>query len=60
MGLRYLALIVFGLVVTAWALPASYRIRSPWCVFFALAALAGVIATLAGVLLFAVPNFFSR
>lgn len=46
--------------MTAWALPASYRIRSPWRVLAALAALAGVVAALAGVLLLSVPNFFPR
>jgi hypothetical protein len=60
MGFRYIPLIVAGLALTAWALPAAYRIRSPWRVFAAMAALVGVIASLAGVLLFAVPNFFSR
>jgi hypothetical protein len=60
MALKYLPLIIIGLAMTAWALPASYRISSPWRVFAALAALAGVIVTLFGVLLLAVPNFFSR
>lgn len=60
MGFRYIPLIIAGLVIVAWALPASYRIRSPWRIFAAIAALLGVIVSLAGVLLFAVPNFFSR
>jgi hypothetical protein len=60
MGYRYIPLIVAGLALAAWALPASYRIRSPWRVFAAIAAISGVIAALAGVLLLAVPNFFSR
>jgi hypothetical protein len=60
MGLKYIPLIIIGLAMTAWALPASYRIRSTWRILAALAALAGVIATLAGVLMLSVPNFFSR
>lgn len=46
--------------MTVWALPASYRLSSPWRILAALAALAGVIATLFGVLLLTVPNFFPR
>lgn len=60
MALKYLPLIIIGLAMTALALPASYRLSSPWRILAALAALAGVIATLFGVLLLTVPNFFSR
>lgn len=60
MKVAYFFLFISGLAVTAWALPASYRLRSPWHVLAALAALAGVIAILAGALLVAVPGFFSR
>jgi len=60
MDYKYIPLLFVGLAMTAWALPAAYRIRSPWRVLAALAALAGVIATLFGVLLLTVPNFFSR
>lgn len=60
MGLKYIPLILIGLAMTTWALPASYRLRSPWHILAALAALSGVIVTLFGVLLLAVPNFFSR
>jgi len=60
MAFKYIPLIIIGLAMTAWALPAAYRLRSPWRVLAALAALAGVIATLFGVLLLTVPNFFSR
>jgi hypothetical protein len=60
MGFKYIPLIIAGLAATAWGLPASYRLRAPWHILAALAALAGVMATLAGTLLLAVPNFFSR
>jgi hypothetical protein len=59
MGFSYIPLIFIGLAITAWALPASYRISSPWRILAALAALAGVIVSLFGVLLFSVPKFFS-
>jgi hypothetical protein len=60
MGFKYIPLLFIGLAMTAWALPASYRLRSPWRILAALATLAGVIVTLFGVLLISVPNFFSR
>jgi hypothetical protein len=60
MGYKYLPVIIAGLAVTAICLPTAYRVRSFWAVLAAIAALAGVIATLAGTLLFTVPNFFAR
>jgi hypothetical protein len=60
MALKYIPLIIIGLAMTAWALPASYRLRSPWRVLAALVSLAGVIVTLFGLLLLTVPNFFAR
>ena len=58
MGFKYVPLIIAGVILTAWALPAAYRLSSPWRILAALAALVGVLSTLAGVLLFAIPNFF--
>lgn len=60
MDARYIASIVLGLAVTAWSLPAAYRLRAPWHILAALAALAGILATLMGTLLLTVPGFFSR
>jgi hypothetical protein len=60
MGFTYIPLIIAGLAVTAWGLPAAYRLRAPWHVLAALASLAGVLATLTGTLLLTVPHFFSR
>lgn len=60
MGFKYIPLIIAGLAMTAWGMPAAYRLRAPWHVLAALAALAGVLATLAGTLLLTVPNFFAR
>ncbi len=60
MDARYLVLIALGLGVSAWSLPASYRLRAPWRVLAALATLAGVVAILMGTLLLTVPGFFTR
>jgi len=60
MDVRYLVLIAIGLAVTAWSLPAAYRLRFPWHILAALATLAGILATLAGTLLLTVPGFFAR
>jgi len=55
---KHIALVVVGLAVTSLGLPASFRLRQPWQILAALAALGGVVATLLGVLLLAVPGFF--
>jgi hypothetical protein len=60
MDARYFALIGLGLALTAWGLPASYRLRRPWHLLAALAALAGVLVFLTGTLLLTVPGFFAR
>lgn len=60
MAFKYIPLIIIGLALTGWALPAAYRLNPPWRVLAALAALAGTIAALFGVLLLTVPHFFSR
>lgn len=60
MKAAYTALTVAGLALTVWGLPAAYRLRRPWHILAALAALAGILATLAGTLMLAVPNFFSK
>jgi len=55
---KHIALVVVGLAVTSLGLTASFRLRQPWQILAALAALGGVVATLLGVLLLAVPGFF--
>jgi len=60
MKAAYIALVLAGLILTGWGLPAAYRLRRPWHILAAIIALAGVIATLTGTLLLAVPGFFSR
>lgn len=60
MKAAYIALVLAGLALSGWGFPAAYRLRTPWHILAAVAALAGVVATLAGTLLLAVPGFFSR
>lgn len=54
----YLLLILAGLALIGWGLPASHRLKQPFGTLAAAAVLAGVIAALFGVLLFMVPDFF--
>jgi hypothetical protein len=51
-------LVVAGIALITWGLPASHRLKSPFDCLAALAVLAGVIAGLIGTLLIAVPDFF--
>jgi hypothetical protein len=51
-------LVVTGIALITWGLPASHRLKSPFDSLSALAVLAGVIAGLIGTLLIAVPDFF--
>lgn len=57
-GLKYIPLIVAGLAAVCWGLPAAHRLRPPLDIAAGLAVLAGVVATLLGVLLVTVPRFF--
>lgn len=60
MSYKYIPLIIAGAVVVAVSLPASFKLKNPWSALAALAMLAGVVMSLAGLLVFAVPHFFSR
>ena len=57
-GLKYIPLIIVGLVAIAWGLPAAHRMRPPLDIGAALLALAGVILMAMGVLMTVIPNFF--
>ncbi len=59
MNYVYPLMIVLGLGLVAWGLPAAHRLRSPFDVAAALAVLAGVCVALLGVLLTVVPGFFN-
>ena len=58
MNFAYLGLVGAGLAAIAWGLPASHRLRAPWNLLAALAALAGLVGALLGALLTVVPGFF--
>ena len=57
MTAAYIGLIVVGLGLVVWGLPAAHRLRRPWDIAAALAVLAGLCAALVGTLLAAVPGF---
>jgi hypothetical protein len=52
------ALLVAGIALVGWGLPAAHRLKSPLDCLAALAVLAGVIAGIIGTLLLTVPEFF--
>lgn len=57
-GYQYIILIIVGMAGIIWGLPAAHRLKSPYDIGAALAALAGVVVTTLGVLLTFIPNFF--
>lgn len=57
-GYPYILLVAAGLAALCWALPAAHRLKPPLDIGAALAALAGVIAVVMGVLLTCIPRFF--
>jgi len=54
----YVAMIITGIVLAAWGLPASHSLKKPLDILAALAVLCGVVTALLGVLLLTVPAFF--
>lgn len=58
MSMVYLVLALAGIALVCWGLPAAHRLRSPLDILAALAVLVGVVASLLGALLAAVPGFF--
>jgi len=54
----YITLIVAGVLLIAWALPAAHRLRPPFDIGAACLALIGVALIAAGVLLTVIPGFF--
>jgi len=52
------AMIVAGICLIGWGLPAAHRLKSPLDLLAALAVPAGVILGLSGALLATVPGFF--
>lgn len=58
MVIVYVAMVLSGLALIFWGLPAAHRLKSPFDILAALAVLAGLVAALLGALLIAVPGFF--
>ncbi|HJV36702.1 hypothetical protein [Geomonas sp.] len=58
MSAVYLAMVVAGLALVVWGLPAAHRLKKPLDILAALAVLVGVVVALLGALLVAVPGFF--
>jgi hypothetical protein len=55
----YLAMVVVGIGLVSWGLPAAHRLQRPMDIVAALAVLVGVVVALLGALLVAVPGFFN-
>jgi len=58
MVIVYAGMLLVGLALIFWGLPAAHRLRWPFDILAALAVLAGLVAALLGALLIAVPGFF--
>lgn len=56
----YLLLVAAGIAVMAWALPAAHRYRPPYDSMAAVAVLAGLLMSVAGVILTILPRFFQE
>ena len=59
-GPQYLLLLVGGIAMLVWAVPAAHRWSSPRNLLPACVVLLGVAATMAGVLLTVLPRFFQE
>ena len=57
-GVKFIPLVIAGVVAIAWGLPAAHRLRRPFDIAAALAVLAGVVTAAMGVLLVIIPDFF--
>lgn len=55
---RYLLVALLGLLIVAWGLPASHRLKTPLDSLAALAVLVGVGLLMLGALLTVLPRFF--
>jgi hypothetical protein len=54
----HLVMIGCGLGAIVWGLPAAHQLRPPWDIAAAVAVFAGVVVSILGALLAAVPGFF--
>jgi len=58
MVVAYGAMVLAGLALIVWGLPAAHRLKSPLDIAASFAVLVGLIAALVGALLICVPKFF--
>ena len=58
MTIAYAGMVLLGIALICWGLPAAHRLKSPLDALAALAVLAGLVAALLGALLIMVPGFF--
>lgn len=58
MSYVYAVMAAVGITATGWGLAASHRLTSPWDILAALAALAGLVVFIIGILLAVLPDFF--
>lgn len=56
-GLKFIPLIIVGLLAVVWGLPAAHRLRQPLDILAALLVLAGLLTTISGTLLTIIPDF---
>ncbi len=54
----YLAMSAAGAVTAGWGIRAAHQFRTPWDSAAAVAAVAGLVAFILGILLAVLPNFF--
>ena len=58
MVIVHAGMVLAGIALILWGLPAAHRLKSPFDILAALAVLAGLVAALLGALLICVPGFF--
>lgn len=58
MVLFHWSLVIAGIALAGWGLPAAHRLKSPLDILAALSVLLGVVIGLCGALLVVVPDFF--
>jgi hypothetical protein len=58
MVMVYAGMVLGGIVLICWGLPAAHRLKSPFDALAALLVLVGLVAALLGALLICVPGFF--
>lgn len=58
MAIVHAGMVLIGIALIFWGLPAAHRLKSPFDILAALAVFGGLVAALLGALLLLVPGFF--